>query len=474
MQNYSAVTQQAQNVAATPYTAYSGPLVAGINGQQTTGINAVNSASGIQNGYNGAAAGLTGAASTAIDPNTVNAQSINNYMSPYNTDVVNATEAEIQNQNQQQAAALQGNSISSGAFGGDRAGVAQAQLAGQQDIANNATLANLYNQNYSQALNEANTQQTAGMTAQQETAANRLAAGNQFANLGNTAQTEALTGANAQVNAGTLEQTNQQAKDTAAYNQFLQQQAYPFQTTGWLANIVEGIGSQSGGSSTGQNTQTGSTGGSIVGGLLGLASFLARGGRVKRAAGGGIASYQEPIDTLTGQSLGIGGGSYVPSSNLQIGHTMPNGSGQTAQPTANSNSSGLGQTGQSLQQLGTAFSNTRIGDQVSDFMQDNLGFASGGIVPRRRYDAGGVPIDDSGIPLDTHGDAPDLVPQVVDWRTQAEGIPVPKFALPGTPTAAQYINEMPAPQAAPTPENACSDWLWGGGCRSARHGQARR
>ena len=524
MANYKAVTQQAQNVAATPYTAYSGPLVAGINDQQTTGIGAVNSASGIQNGYNAASAGLTGAASNAIDPNTVNAQSINNYMSPYNTDVINATEAEIQNQNQQQAAALRGNSISSGAFGGDRAGVAQAQLAGQQDIANNATIANLNNQNYSQALNEANVQQTAGMTAQQETAANRLAAGNQFANLGNTAQTEALTEANAQTNAGTLQQTTQQAKDTAAYNQFLQQQAYPFQTTGWLANIVEGIGSQSGGTSTGQNTQTGSTGGSIVGGLLGLASLLPTsdrrlkenirpvgktfdgqtiykynfkgdhtdqiglmaqdvekknpdavlkdehgirhvdygkatenaasrghfdlGGRVKRAAGGGIASYQEPMDPLTGQSLGIGGGSYVPSSNLQIGHTMPTGNGSggaTAQPNgaATNGLSDLTGTMKGIQSLGNSFSNSGLGDAFNDFTQDNFGFASGGIVPRRRYEAGGVP-----ALFDDYGNA---VAPVADPLTQAAELTIPKEPVP---TADQYVNQMPAPQAPPTPENA--------------------
>ena len=143
MKNYSAVTSQAQGVAATPYSAFGGELVSPINAQQQTGIGAVNSASGIQHGYNAASAGLTGAATNAIDPNTVTASQIQNYESPYNQDVINATATEIQNQNQQQAAALQGNTISSGAFGGDRAGIAQAQLAGQQDIASNATLAGL-------------------------------------------------------------------------------------------------------------------------------------------------------------------------------------------------------------------------------------------------------------------------------------------------------------------------------------------
>src|ERR1700678_1772382 len=114
--NYTATTQQAQNVAATPYSAYGGELVAPINNQQNTGIAAVNSASGIQNPYNAGAAAAAVSSATPINPNTVGASQISQYESPYQSQVVNATEAEIQNQNQQQAASLQGNSIASGSF----------------------------------------------------------------------------------------------------------------------------------------------------------------------------------------------------------------------------------------------------------------------------------------------------------------------------------------------------------------------
>lgn len=324
MANYQAVTQQAQGVAATPYQGYGGPLVAGINGQQTTGINAVNSASGVQDPYNAGATGLASASTGAIDPTQFSPDQIQQYESPYQSDVINATEAQIQNQNQQQAASLRGNAISSGAFGGDRAGIAQAALAGQQDIANNATLANLNNQNYAQALGEFNTQQGVGLGAAQNTAQRQLAGAGVLGQLGQTAQGEALNEANAQTNAGTLQQTTQQAQDTAAYNQFLQQQAYPFETTGWLANIVEGIGSQSGGSSAGTTTTQGNAGSQVAGGLLGLASFLARGGRVPhRAAGGGIYLPQF-FDPTTAGPIGIGGGQFVPAgAPLAVGHTMP-------------------------------------------------------------------------------------------------------------------------------------------------------
>ena len=470
--NYEAVTQQAQGVAATPYSAFGGQLVAPVNDQQNTGIGAVNSASGVQNPYNAVAGGLAGASSASIDPTTVNAADISQYESPYQNDVINATEAEINNQNAQQAASLTGNNISSGAFGGDRAGVAQAALAGQQDIASNATLANLNNQNFSQALGEANTQQSVGLGAAQNTAARQLAASQQLGTLGNTAQSEALNEANAQTNAGTLEQTTQQAQDTAAYNQFLQQQAYPFQTTGWLANIVEGIGSQSGGTSTGSSTTSGPSGASsVAGGLLGLASFLKRGGRVPhRASGGGL--YPTAVDPTNGQGLGgVGGGSYVPSvGGLMIGNTMPKSA--PAAPAASPQAQSPQQFGQNMsgvakgvQGLGNAIVNSSIGDTIQDAIQDagddapggGLGvgdpmqlsggdFRRGGLVPRRHYDDGGsLPLyDDIGY----DGNATPIAP--ITNTPPDVHVPIADMDMPVASPPTGLAPSAPIPDAAPS------------------------
>ena len=453
MANYQAVTGQAQQVAATPYQAFGGQLVSPINQQQTTGINAVNDASGLQNGYNAGATGLAAASSATINPTAYSGTQLQQYENPYQNDVINATEAEIAQQNAQQSAALTGSAVGAGAFGGDRAGVAQAALAGQQDIANNATIAGLNTANFTNAQSEFNTQQQTGLSAAQNTAARELAASQQLGTLGNTAQTEALTEANAQTNAGTLQQTTQQAQDTAAYNQFLQQQAYPFQTTGWLANIVEGIGSQSGGTSTGQQTTTGSTAGGIAGGLLGLASFLNRGGRVneirvpRKAFGGGLAApYTEGlgIDPSTGQPLGLGAGSYVTPANLQVGHTMPNGSGMGGNAQSQNPYQNTGQIAKGVQGLGNAFENSSLGDSFNDAIQDmGDGFARGGLVSRKHYDdGGGVAYDDLYNP---HGYAPALQPNDVaaaNPLVTAATIPTPEAAM-----AARYANgNMPAPQ----------------------------
>ena len=464
--NYQAVTGQAKDVAATPYQAYGGQLVAPINGQQNAGIGAINSASGLQDPYNQFAGGLAGASSQSINPQQFSGQALQQYENPYQNDVINSTMAQINQQNAQQAQGLQSNAISSGAFGGDRAGVAQAALAGQQDIAKNATLAGLNAQNFQNALGEFNTQQGLGLSAAQNTAARQLAASQQLGNLGNTAQTEALTEANAQTNAGTLQQQNQQQQNTAAYNQFLQQQAYPFQTTGWLANIVEGIGSQSGGTTSGQQTQQGGNGASsLFGGLLGLGSmFLNRGGRVngnrpRKAVGGGLVPY---VDAETP----LGGGTFVPTPGLPIGHTMPqgmSGQGQTQPSTDQSmsqgfkNGKGLGSLGQglftSLNGQGQDYnSNNDIsGDYSSDMFGPSSitglfdGFSRGGLVRKRFADGSAVSPDDLWADADNpHGTGPAIQPNDVAAAvplSAAANLPTPEAAM-----AARYAQQMPAPQ----------------------------
>jgi hypothetical protein len=157
-----------------------------------------------------------------------------------------------QEQEQAQSGAL-GTAISSGAFGGDRAGIAAANLAQQQGMATGATLAGLNAQNYQQALQTAQQQQGLGLGAEQANLARLLSGGQQLAGLGQASQTMGLQGAEAQINAGTLGQQTEQAGLGALYNQFQQQQAYPFQVAQFLANIAMGTGALSG--STTQTTQ---------------------------------------------------------------------------------------------------------------------------------------------------------------------------------------------------------------------------
>lgn len=250
LQRYSSVNAAAQQAASTPFQQYStdpNAFVAPLNATQNAGIANTNAATNQAQPYYQGATGMTVAGSQNANLGGLNT---NQYLSPYLNQVVGNTAAQLQNQNQQQSSALQGNAIMAGAFGGDRAGIAQGNLANQQSLANAQIISGLENTGYQQAQGVAQQQQGAQLSAQQANLAREQAGGAQLANIGNQAQTSALQGASAQLTAGQTAQQTQQAGQTALYNQFLQQQSYPFQVDQFLANIAEGTGSLSGSSTS--------------------------------------------------------------------------------------------------------------------------------------------------------------------------------------------------------------------------------
>ena len=238
---YNSVNATAEKAAATPFKEYStdpNAFVAPLNEQQNAGINNINQqANAAQPGYRAAMAGTANAAQGFNAQNYQ--QGVQAYMNPYLQNAMGSTAAYLQNQNQQQQNQLQGNAISSGAFGGDRGKVGQAALMGQQNLAMGQTLGQMANQGYQQSAQNY-------MTGLQQ----QGALANQYGNLAGQAQQMGLAGAQAQLGAGTLGQQTTQAGNTALYNQFLQQQAYPFQTAQFLANIAEGTGALSGSNTT--------------------------------------------------------------------------------------------------------------------------------------------------------------------------------------------------------------------------------
>jgi hypothetical protein len=270
---------QADQVASTPFQSYGSgtnadgtaqQFVAPVNAQQTQGINATNTAATEAQPYYGAAVGTLGQAQanttgvnqaaeagTAASAAPITGQDINGYMSPYLGDVLGTTNA-LANQNNSiaQSGAL-GTAINSGAFGGDRTGIAAANLNQQNSLAEQSTDAGILNQGYNTALSTAETEQQAGLQGSAQLASIGQTAYGEGANtasemgaLGTGAQTAGLQGANAQIGAGTVEQQTAQAQDTAEYNQFLQQESFPFQKTQWLGNLAEGTGALSGSTTT--------------------------------------------------------------------------------------------------------------------------------------------------------------------------------------------------------------------------------
>ena len=141
-------------------------------------------------------------AGSGITYNPVTGSQISQYESPYTSSVVNATQAEFNNQNAQQQQQVEGNAISQGAFGGDRAAVAQGITAGQEALAQAPVIAGLENTGYSQALNEANTQQQTQLQQQQAKTSAQLQGAQGITSLGNQSLTAAQGNLSAQLAAG--------------------------------------------------------------------------------------------------------------------------------------------------------------------------------------------------------------------------------------------------------------------------------
>lgn len=292
---YNQVYARGEQAANQPFQSYTGQFVAPVTDTQRAGVEQIgaaggvyqpflgqavgtltpnlqgaassfNNASGAASPYNMGAAGLIGGSVGASSPLTD--QQIGQYMNPYTQNVVNATTGWLNQQNQQQQNALSSDAIMSGAFGGDRSGIAKGVLSGQQNLANASTIAGLYNQNYAQGLAAAQQQQGQRVGALQQGAQLTAGLGNQvfgqniqtgqnlqnlgtqgaqaYSGLGQQAFQNQLGYGQALMGAGTLEQQTQQADLSARYNQFLQQQAYPFQSTQFLSNLATGTGALSG------------------------------------------------------------------------------------------------------------------------------------------------------------------------------------------------------------------------------------
>ena len=251
---------------AAEYANYNPGLVAPMDPNQVGAGQSIAGLQGYTSPYFQAATGLVSGAATPMQMQQFSQGAINQYMNPYMNDVVKSAVANINQTNAQQQQQVLGNSVQQGAFGGDRAGIAQAELARQQNLANNATISNLLGQGYSQAQGEFNTQQQTDLTTQLQNRQLMSNAALNLANLGTQGQQAALQQAQAQYGYGTAEQQQQQANLSTAYQQYMQQQAYPYQQLSYYAGLASGAAPALGGTTTGYSP-TVAPAGALMGGL---------------------------------------------------------------------------------------------------------------------------------------------------------------------------------------------------------------
>jgi len=145
------------------------------------------------------------------------------FMNPFEDQVVQQTMKDIARQGQKAQQRLAGQGVASGAFGGSRFGVAQADLAGKTLEQQARSAGQIRQQGFQQA------QQAAQNAA-------RLQAG-----LGQAQQQMFGQDINRLLGIGSLQQRQQQADFDVARANELARQALPFQEIGFLSDVFRGV-----------------------------------------------------------------------------------------------------------------------------------------------------------------------------------------------------------------------------------------
>jgi hypothetical protein len=326
---YKALLARSGPLFSQPFQPYGGDQAAGASNitpytvapqtpnQVAAGQN-IASLAGYYQPYGNAATDLVQQGSKPIGLQQFNNQAVNQYMSPFMQNVMGTTTANINETNAQQQQQVLGNSISKGAFGGDRSGIAQAELARQQNLANNATLANIANTGYNSALGQFNTMNNQNMQAQGLSRQLAQSGAGLLSNIGSAGQNAAIQQAQAQYGIGAQQQQQNQAELSTAYQNYLNQIGYPFQRANFESGLVGSMASGMGGTTTNNPAQPSGMS-QAIGGIGAIASFLPlllkEGGRVPSHEDRDYAKGGEVVPEGLGVSpiAGMTASSYIPS-----------------------------------------------------------------------------------------------------------------------------------------------------------------
>ena len=224
--NYGA----AQQVASIPYQAYQGPRIAQFRPAEEQGFQTAINAATQQVGMPQLQQATQVAERAAGYTPQQFQQDVSGFMSPFQTNVIDATMARLAQNRAERDAATKAQMASSRAFGNERRGVYEAQLAGEEDLNTAQTLANLYNQGYSQAAGFAQ-----GLPGQQLAGAQALSGFGQQA-LGNQQAYAAMLQGAGQAQRGMAQQNLD-----LAYKDFLEQRGFPQQQLQTLLMGSQGL-----------------------------------------------------------------------------------------------------------------------------------------------------------------------------------------------------------------------------------------
>jgi len=290
---------KAEALSSTPYQAYGGERIAGFDPMQQQAFQeAQNLGPAKQLGTGTQLAGMAGLGSLQAGQNyanqATNPYATQAYMSPY---IQNALAPQMQEAARQSDIVGQqnaGQAARSGAFGGSRFGLQEAER--QRNL---GTLQNsIYGQGMQNAFQNASQAQQFGATLGLQGMGQGLQAASTLGQLGQTQFGQQQAGMQARAAAGAQQQGLEQQKLSQAYQDFLTQRGYPQQQLSYMSDMLRGLPL----SQTTQQQYTAApsfaqTAASLGLGAAGLkqAGVFAKGGLVRETPSnglGGIALHQ--------------------------------------------------------------------------------------------------------------------------------------------------------------------------------------
>lgn len=265
---------QATNISNTPFTPYTGTLVAGTTPQQTQAWNAVTANQGswqpafqqAQTGMQGLSSGMQ--ATQAAQPylqtaGLSTANTVQNFMSPYTQNVTDQI-AKLGARNLQEnlLPAVSDAFIKAGQFGGTRMGEfgsralrdTQESVLGQQAQALQTGYGQAMTAAQQEAARQAGLATTSGQLAQTDLARQQSAL-QQMAAMAQQGQQMRTTDLAALEAAGAAQQAQAQKEADSKYQQYLLEQQYPKTQLDWLSTQVRGMAPNVQ-TSTSQSTQS--------------------------------------------------------------------------------------------------------------------------------------------------------------------------------------------------------------------------
>lgn len=224
-----------------PYTPYTGNRVAQFSPDEIAAQEAVRTAQGATSPLFQQATGAInrgiGGLDSILSGQPFTAQQIQSYMDPYTGQVINTTVDEMLRKQSQDLNTLRSKSGMSGAYGGSRQAILEAELQGATQRNIGSTTADLLSKGYTQALGQLNTDRAARMDA----AKGLVSSGSTMGDTASAQQVANYKDINALSASGSDQRTQAQNALDLAYQDFLAQRDYNKNNLTYMNSMLSGV-----------------------------------------------------------------------------------------------------------------------------------------------------------------------------------------------------------------------------------------